>query len=114
MLKFYDTETREIVTEKELYVEFLELKKDGYTEAENFDAYVSNCTDGNGTLEIIGKNEDLKKQVSEWIENNNFRFDHDCISDLQSKAENITDAIYWEDAIKGDYSEIYNTVLALV
>lgn len=114
MLKFYDTETREVVTEKELYFEFLDLKKHNDTECKNFSDYVKNCTDGNGTLEIIGKNEDLKKQVFEWIENNNFRFDHDCISDLQSKAENITDAIYWEDAIKADYDEIYNTVLALV
>lgn len=56
----------------------------------------------------------LKKQVLEWIENNNFRFDHDCISDLQSKAENITDVIFWEDAINAGYDEIYNTVLSLV
>ncbi len=56
----------------------------------------------------------LKKQVLEWIENNNFRFDNDCICDVQSKAENITDAIYWEDAINAGYDEIFNTVLALI
>lgn len=56
----------------------------------------------------------LKKQVFEWIEKNNYRFDSDCICDVQSMAENITDVIFWEDAINADYNEIYNTVLALI
>jgi len=53
MNKYYDTETSEIITEKELYIEFLELKKAGDTESNNFSDYVRNCTDKNGTLERI-------------------------------------------------------------
>ena len=53
MLKFYDIETNEIITEKELYFEFLELKKYNDTESKNFSDYIRNCTDKNGTLKVI-------------------------------------------------------------
>lgn len=53
MKLFFDTEWNEVITEKELLEEYKELKETGNTEAETFEIYISNCTDKNGTLEII-------------------------------------------------------------
>lgn len=53
MRKFYDTENQKIITETELRAEYETLKRDGETEAKNFGQYLNNCTDKNGTLEVI-------------------------------------------------------------
>ena len=55
MRLFYDTEHDLIITEKQLYDEFLELLASNEIETENFSDYIRNCTDKNGTLEIITK-----------------------------------------------------------
>lgn len=49
--KFWDTEAEEIVSLSQLKDEYEELKKDGQTEAETFEDYLSNCLHKNGTLE---------------------------------------------------------------
>lgn len=49
--KFFDTETRETITETELKAEFDELKAhDTETYDYSFTDYICNCTDKNGTL----------------------------------------------------------------
>ena len=49
---FYDFENYEIITEEQLYAEYMELKTEGNTETETFADYVENCMDyNNGALE---------------------------------------------------------------
>lgn len=48
---FWDTEAEEIISLNQLKHEFKELKKDGNTEAKNFQEYLNNCLHKNGTLE---------------------------------------------------------------
>ena len=52
---FYDFENDVYITTEELKESYEELKKVGETEAENFEDYILNCTDKNGTLEIVAK-----------------------------------------------------------
>lgn len=52
--KFFDNETREIITEKQLFAEFTALQKDDpETYDYSFSDYIRNCTDKNGTLTEI-------------------------------------------------------------
>ncbi len=54
MKHFYDIETQEVITEKELQKEFEELKaSDPETYSYSFQQYIKNCTDKNGTLKEI-------------------------------------------------------------
>ena len=56
MRYFFDIETREILTERELMKEFLQLAQERPTEYENvtFGQYLNNClTINNGTLREI-------------------------------------------------------------
>lgn len=50
---FRDVETGEILTLDDLAEEFKRLRAEGETETETFQGYLRNCTDKNGTLEII-------------------------------------------------------------
>lgn len=50
---FRDTETGNIITEKELYSEWKILFENAETDSNSFSEYIRNCTDKNGTLEII-------------------------------------------------------------
>lgn len=50
---FRDVETGEILTIHDLQEEFERLKAEGETETKTFQGYLRNCTDKNGTLEII-------------------------------------------------------------
>lgn len=55
MKMYRDTENDIIISEKELYNEFMELyANDG--EHTNFTDYIKNCTSKNGFLEYIGNN----------------------------------------------------------
>lgn len=50
--KFWDIETREILTEDQIRANYEELKAAGETEVENFSQYLENCmTRNNGCLE---------------------------------------------------------------
>ena len=55
MTKYHDIETNEIITEKDLQMEYEEQKKHGYIDPEiTFQEYAYNClTCKGGTLEII-------------------------------------------------------------
>ena len=54
-MRYYrDTEQDTIISEKQLYSEFIEFfAEDG--EHTTFEDYIINCTDKNGTLEFIGE-----------------------------------------------------------
>ena len=53
MRYFKDTEYNTIISEAQLYDEFMELANDG--EHTTFEDYIVNCTDKNGTLDFIGE-----------------------------------------------------------
>ena len=50
---YYDDEQDEYISGKELFDEYWKLFLNGDTEASDFENYVYNCLDGNGTLEIV-------------------------------------------------------------
>lgn len=50
---FRDIETGEILSLDDLIKEFERLKAEGETETKTFQGYLRNCTDKNGTLEVI-------------------------------------------------------------
>lgn len=54
MNKYFDCESNEIITEKQLEKEFQQLKKESPTEYDySFADYINNCTAKNGTLTLI-------------------------------------------------------------
>lgn len=54
MNKYFDCESNEIITEKQLEKEFQQLKKDNPLEYDySFTDYIKNCTSKNGTLTPI-------------------------------------------------------------
>lgn len=53
-MKFYDVETKETITIEQLYNEFKQLQTEQPEEYNyNFNQYILNCTDKNGTLQEI-------------------------------------------------------------
>ena len=50
MRTFYDTEHGTIITESELYAEFLELHTTSPEHDYTFQSHIRNCTSKNGTL----------------------------------------------------------------
>ena len=53
MVRYYDTESGNILTEEELRKEWEELFRNGETETDTFEGYIRNCTSKNGTLEAL-------------------------------------------------------------
>lgn len=53
MRVYRDTDYDMIITEEELEKEYHHLVEIGGTEATTFTEYIINCTDKNGTLELI-------------------------------------------------------------
>ena len=68
MKKYHDIETNEILTTTDLEAEFIRLKAEHETEAENFADYLSNCLEG--TLEEIAPDymiDNLRRNVAKTI-----------------------------------------------
>lgn len=56
----------------------------------------------------------MKKQIKKWMTENANRFDYNTIYDRETATESITDVIFSETDISGNYSEIYKTVYELI
>jgi len=112
MRKFFDTETRETITETELKAEFNELKNsDPETYNYSFPEYIANCTSKNGVLieiletqtgmlDVAFLREDIETIVDEMIANDEIIFTKkqmksafidDCIDEIESIFETYDD-----------------------
>lgn len=58
-MRIFKDEYGEIITNDELVLSYLRLRKDGETEAETYLEYLENCTSKNGTLTEIKQKETL-------------------------------------------------------
>ena len=56
----------------------------------------------------------MKKQIKKWMTENAHRFDYNTIYDRETATEAITDVIFSETDIFGNYNEIYNAVHELI
>lgn len=101
---FFDTETRETITETELKAEFDELKAhDPETYDYSFTDYIRNCTDKNGVLIQVTESTikaDIEDIITEMIDNGEVTFSEgntiipfidDCLDEILSKFETYDD-----------------------
>jgi len=104
MRRFFDTETRETITETELKAIFDELKNDDpETYDYSFADYIRNCTDKNGTLIQITESTikaDIEDIITEMIDNGEVTFSEgntiipfidDCLDEILSRFETYGD-----------------------
>lgn len=102
--KFFDTETRETITETELKAIFDELKNDDpETYNYSFEDYIRNCTDKNGVLIQVTESTikaDIDDIITEMIDNGEVTFSDgqsitpfidDCLDEILSRFETYGD-----------------------
>lgn len=104
MRRFFDTETRETITEMELKATFDELKNDDpETYNYSFEDYIRNCTDKNGVLIQVTESTikaDIDDIITEMIDNGDVTFAEgqsitpfidDCLDEILSRFETYGD-----------------------
>lgn len=72
MKHFYDIETREVISERDLQDEFINLQIAEPSKYKSFENYIKNClTINNGTLLYIGKKANYKTELHQCITEDN-------------------------------------------